>query len=42
MFYCEHLDLVHGGSKEGALDSNEACGQVLERYSGVWIEVFWR
>jgi hypothetical protein len=39
MFYCEHLKLVHGGYEAGALDSNKACAQVLERYNGVWIEL---
>jgi hypothetical protein len=41
-FCCEHLELVHGGAKAGALDHNKACAQVLERYSGVWIEISWR
>jgi hypothetical protein len=42
MFCCEHLESVHGGVEAGALDSSEACAQVLERYNGVWIEVSWR
>jgi hypothetical protein len=24
------------------LDNTKACAQVLERYIGVWIEIFWR
>jgi hypothetical protein len=42
MFFCEHLDLVHGGANEGALDINKSSAQILERYSGVWVEVSWR
>jgi hypothetical protein len=42
LFCCEHLESVHGGAKAGALDCSETCAQVLERYSGVWIEVSWR
>jgi len=42
MFCCEHLESVHGGAEASALDSNEACDQVLERYNGVWVEVSWR
>ena len=39
MFFDEHLELVHGGAEAGVLDSNEVCAHVLERYSGVWVEV---
>jgi hypothetical protein len=42
MFYCEHLESVHGEVEVGALDRNEPCAQVLKRYNGVWIEVSWR
>jgi hypothetical protein len=42
MFFCEYLESFHGGAEVGALDSIEACSQVLERYNGVWIEIFWR
>jgi hypothetical protein len=42
MFCCEHLESIHGGTEVGALNSSEACDQVLERYSGVWVEVTWR
>jgi hypothetical protein len=35
MFCCEYLESFHGGDKEGALDNNEACTEVLERYIGV-------
>jgi hypothetical protein len=42
MFFCEHLESIHGGAKAGALDSNKASDQVLERYNGVWIEISWR
>jgi hypothetical protein len=38
LFYCEHLESVHGGVEVGALDHKETCAQVFERYNGVWIE----
>jgi hypothetical protein len=42
MFCCEHLESVHGGSKEDAFNRSKSCAQILERYSGLWIEVSWR
>jgi len=31
MFFFEHLNPIHGGVEACALDSSEACPQVLER-----------
>jgi hypothetical protein len=42
MFFYEHLESIHGGTKASALNNSESCAQVLERYNGVWIEVSWR
>jgi hypothetical protein len=39
MFCGEHGEPVHGGAEVGALGSNKAYAQVLERYHGVWYGV---
>jgi hypothetical protein len=38
----EHLKLIHGGSKPGALGGKKTCARVFEGHSRVWSEISWR